>query len=842
MKITFAINYRADEGQALKLVGRATVGQSRSEDYTCLLSLNATDFWIGELDVQDETNLFEYHYCLVAQDDNDVILRQEVQNFTHRLYPNPTTKALYSQDSWLDKPKYSYLYSSAFTDVLYPTKAKAQKPKPQQKRNSDQQSLHLDVFAPFFHKDYQLYLLGESPLMGAWQKENALPFDYMGGGRWSLSIEISRSILQAKPYQNFKLVLMDKAREDIVWEEGENRTLNFAGKEAYDSLAFSALFFRLPQDLAEHNRLAGVVLPLFALRTMRDSGVGDFGSLKLALAWAKEAKMSVFQLLPINDTIFYRDWRDSYPYNAISVKALHPIYADLKALAPIKDKTLKKTFNERAKELRALESLDYPKVMAYQEAYLRQHFVEQREAIASNNAFKVFSLEQEAWLRPYTYFSVLRDREEFQGKMPKDWGRYAHYQEELFDEAFQEQYAEDLQFYAYVQFVLDQQLREARDFADECGIILKGDIPIGVAPHSVDAWAEPHLFNMTMSAGAPPDDFAEEGQNWGFPTYNWERMQEDNFAWWRSRLTCMQTYFSAYRIDHILGFFRIWGVPRSEASALMGQFMPSLPFPQDFWEEAFPNKAFEVLTQEALVPDVQQAGYYHPRIAFDKSEVYQTWTEEEQRRWQEIKQDYFYERHNHLWQETAYKRLSALIESSRMLACAEDLGMIPQTVPEVLKNLEVLSLDLERMPKTLSSSPWAKLKELPYLSLCTTSTHDMPSLRYWWQLLSQEDKQSYVQNVLNEDVAIIKNEALLFEQIIRCHLQAPSMAVVLPLMDWLSMTKLNKQKAEEEQINHPDNPNQQWSYRMPFALDTKAKAFLGWQKQIAMMIEQAGRY
>ncbi len=312
----------------------------------------------------------------------------------------------------------------------------------------------------------------------------------------------------------------------------------------YDRIALDGQVPKFPDEILERHKFAGVVIPLFALRSSQDAGIGDFGSLKLALEWAEKAKIRMLQLLPINDTTFYRDWRDSYPYNAISVKALHPIYADLNALPKIKNKELKEQFEAEIKRLRKLKALDYPAVLALKEAYLRQSYEEQKENLKNDIDFQEFYEDEQRWLKPYIAFCLLRDKL-YPQQNPTQWQAYEQYNEEAVDKLFEEFGESEWQYYAYVQYILAEQLYEARWYSSKT-VYIKGDIPIGVAPHSVDVWAEPHLFNTEMSAGAPPDTFAEEGQNWGFPTYNWAKMKEDGYAWWKDRLSYLGNFFSAY--------------------------------------------------------------------------------------------------------------------------------------------------------------------------------------------------------------------------------------------------------------------------------------------------------
>ena len=193
--------------------------------------------------------------------------------------------------------------------------------------------------------------------------------------------------------------------------------------------------------------------------------------------------------------------------------------------------------------------------------------------------------------------------------------------------------------------------------------MLKGDLPIGVNRESDDVKQKPHLFNLDMETGAPPDGFAPKGQNWGFPTYNWAAMEADGFQWWKERVSWFKKYFDALRIDHILGFFRIWEIPKGSPDANFGHYSPENP---------------------------------------------------------------------RLWEIEGRKRLQTIFGNQSLLICGEDLGMVAPCVPGVMRELGILSLEVQRMPKQ-SNRPFSDPRENPYLSVDTTGTHDMPTIRGWWE-------------------------------------------------------------------------------------------------------------
>ena len=373
-----------------------------------------------------------------------------------------------------------------------------------------------------------------------------------------------------------------------------------------------------------------------------------------------------------------------------------------------------------------------------------------------------------------------------------------------------------------MQYHLDRQLRKVRDYLHSKGVVLKGDIPIGVSPTSVDVWQNPELFVQTSSAGAPPDDFAAEGQNWGFPLYNWEEMAKDDYAWWRARFAKMADYFDAYRIDHILGFFRIWAVPQGAKNALLGAFSPSLPYlvkeissaGYEFDEESDVAKD---LNDDNVLWLASEEGYV-PRISPFETEKFKTLSKLQQQAFCRLYDNFYYYRHNAFWGMTGAERLAKLITSTEMLACGEDLGMIPRCVPQVMRDQQILSLEIERMPKEYGVRVGDVLNN-PYLSVCTTSTHDMSPLRLWWR--DEAEREYYFEKVLGlEGDAPADATAELCEQIVARHLASPSMLTVLPLQDWLSVSdELRSEDIERERINIPSDSHHYWRYRMHLSLE-----------------------
>ena len=617
----------------------------------------------------------------------------------------------------------------------------------------------------------------------------------------------------------------------------------------------------------------------------------------------------VLQLLPINDTTITHTWTDSYPYSCISVFAIHPQYADLHALPELKDAKARTEAEKTRAELNALDKIDYEKVNDFKINYLRQIFNQEGEKMMKTAEYKAFFQDTELWLVPYAQYSYLRDK-----NGTADFNQWPDHQ--VWDETERKALADpktaaykNVAFFYFVQFVLDRQMQEAHEHAKAKGVILKGDIPIGVNRNGCDVWTEPKYFNLNGQAGAPPDDFSANGQNWGFPTYNWFEMLKDGCQWWNRRFQNMARYFDAYRIDHVLGFFRIWEIPVSSVHGLLGQFAPALamsreeiesyglhfqddrftrPFITDWvLDRVFHERAGEVkekyldrldderyqmkpevdtqrkvealfadATDEkelwlrdglyALISDVlfvrdhTNPGVFHPRISAQLDFIYESLYDNDKAAFNRLYNDYFYRRNNQFWYQEAMKKLPKLVQATRMLVCAEDLGMVPDCVPWVMDELKILSLELQSMPKD-PSVKFGHLSRNPYRSVCTISSHDMPTLRMWWDENIQRTQEYYNTMLYRQGPAPHPLPGWLASDIISRHLTSPSMLCILSIQDWLATDEaLRLPNADAERINIPANPKHYWRYRMHLNIEDLAadKRFV---QSITEMISQSGR-
>ncbi|MBQ4398049.1 MAG: 4-alpha-glucanotransferase [Bacteroidales bacterium] len=616
----------------------------------------------------------------------------------------------------------------------------------------------------------ELFLTGNIPELGNWNPNKAVPMEYVGPGIWSAMVEtVCTPSLQTMEYKYFI-----RENGQIHWEDGPNRLLPEGKDRVWDWFG-----------LTERQTMRGVAVPLFSLRTENDFGIGEFADLPKLGDWCLANGLKIIQILPINDTTLHYDWRDSYPYNAISAFALNPIYLNLKQLGIKEDTAFKRARTILNKE----ESVNYPKVLKAKWKHFQTAFEQQWEALKGTAEFQQFVKENEDWLHDYAQYCAERDNN-------------------------------GTEIHLFLQYHCDKQLREAVKALHDKGLLLKGDIPIGVNPSGVDVKSHPDLFNLDVQVGAPPDDFAYEGQNWGFPSYNWEAMAKDNYAWWQRRLQVMARYFDAYRIDHILGFFRIWEIPKSTRSGLLGHFNPSLPLSvEEIEKQGFKfSKRFHTTrgVETLFIPDPIEKDKYIPRIELQRTYHYQHLKDDQKQALDRIYEDFYYHRHNEFWKQKALEKLPPLINATKMIACGEDLGMIPASVPEVMQQLGIMSLEVQRMPKVFGHQ-FVHTEDLPENCVYTTGTHDMPTLRGWLD----EDRVRTRQFFDSLDLDDRKITGKTIKKILEKHCDSPSKWNIYPLQDLLDREQKNwSPNPKEDQINVPANARNQWKWRMRMNLET----------------------
>jgi len=291
----------------------------------------------------------------------------------------------------------------------------------------------------------------------------------------------------------------------------------------------------------------GICVPLFSLHTHKSCGIGEYTDLLQLIPWCREVGFNVIQLLPLND-----NGRGTSPYNAFSANALNPIHLGFRRENPLK-------FSKR---------VDYKQVEEIKTKWLRELFRDTGQQVILSDQFQQFVADH-PWLNAYGVYKAL--------KVAHDWDDWRNWEPpyDLPDEDKILTYApkEEILFHQYVQFLCFQQLHQVKEEANRHGILLKGDIPILISPDSEEVWLHQNLFDLSVSAGAPPDMYNKDGQIWGFPLFKWDKMKANGYRWWRTRLNTASQLYDIYRIDHIVGFFRIWAVPHGNV-ALEGRYVP----------------------------------------------------------------------------------------------------------------------------------------------------------------------------------------------------------------------------------------------------------------------------
>lgn len=892
MKLTFNIDYRTNWGEALYVTADLDAFGNGNRTLAPKMQLAGDSHWQLVVEIPDNTPDFKYRYFVRHENGYE----KNEWGHGHWFHRGRSSKTYEIFDRWQDQPWDKPFYSTVFTDCVNG------RPERQDRLSVKNGILNLSVDAPMIAPGQTLAISGGCDELGNWDPAQALWMNDADFPTWSVNIEF-KNLPQSFEY---KFLIVDKKSGDVVaWEGDNNRVFNIRPTQKNEVLIVGGLRFVNPLSPW---RGAGVAIPVFSVRSTEDFGVGDFMDLKLMVDWAEKTGQNFLQILPINDTTMTGTWTDSYPYNANSTFALHPMYLRLQEMGTLNDPERRAYYDNLALELNSLAEVDYERVTKGKIEYTREIFAQNGAETIASEEFKSFVERNGYWLTPYAAFCVLRDR---MGTPDMSrWGEYAVYDEAKVAK-FVDENADDINFVYYQQFHLDKQMRHVRDYAHAHGVAIKGDIPIGISRTSVDAWLSPRLFNLDCQAGAPPDDFSVLGQNWGFPTYNWEEMNRDGFRWWKDRFRKMSEYFDAYRIDHVLGFFRIWQIPMDALHGLLGVFNPALPFsPEelrnnyDFWidvdlqttpfimewmlgdffgdktqmaKERFLddvsygryrlkpefatqrrvadyfatqekneennrlcNALLGLIDQVLFVEDPYEKGKYHPRISAQYTYTYRALNDYEKWCFDRLYNDFYYHRHNDFWYGKAMWKLPPIIDATDMLTCAEDLGMIPDCVPAVMSALEILTLDIQRMPKD-PKAEFGNTWNYPYYSVCTTSTHDMGGIRAWWE--ENHDKaQSFYNHMLHEGgQAPYFAEPWICEKIIDLHLKSPSMLCILPLQDWLSMDgNLRRQNPAEEQINVPANSRHYWRYRMHITAEDLLQKDL-FNTRLRRLIVESGR-
>lgn len=906
MKIKFSIDYRTQWGQGIYVMGSCAELGSWDEQKAVKMLPGSGEQWEVEVAIESAT---EIGYKYLIKDESNSFAGPEFGD-PRKLQLDSNFKTYVLKDFWrsVHAPE-NPLYTSPFSRAFF------ERPKSKNTANkleADANYVCLQIRAPRISKDYHLVVTGSIPALGEWDTTKAIRMSDGDFPVWQTFIKVKPGEL---PFEYKYAIYSQKEKRIVTWENRTNRYFpkyEWKAKDAGKLIVHTDEYFHYPVG---NWKAAGVAIPVFSLRTRSSAGVGEFTDIKLLVDWAVKTKMKVVQVLPVNDTVATHTWIDSYPYAAISVHALHPIYANMQAIGRLKDAKQQKTIDAEAAKLNALAEVDYEGVMNLKSRFFKLSYDENKDQFMKSKELKTFLKENESWITGYAVFSCLRDR--FKTPDFTQWGEYAQITDKRLAEIASPTKADydDIAVHYYIQYHLDKQLKEASNYARHHGVVLKGDIPIGIYRSSVDAWRNPHLYHMDSQAGAPPDDFSVSGQNWGFPTYNWEEMAKDGFAWWKERMVKMSEYFDVFRIDHILGFFRIWEIPFEYVEGLFGRFNPSLPFSydelrdrgihlnydrfckpyirrhmvydlfsghaedvfahyleeyaqgcyqfkEDFSTQRKVKNHFDRLVAEApheadflnwmrhtlyrlhgevlfMEAPMSNGQAFNPRIAFHSTYSYQELDDYTKGRLDELYNHYFYHRHNEFWRESAMRKLPMLKEATNMLICGEDLGMVPASVPGVMNELQILSLAIQRMPN--DDREFWHPSDTPYLSVTSTGSHDMSTLREWWQENRAKTQKFYNTILGHGGEAPYFCEPWVAFDVIRQHIHSPSMLAIFPIQDFLAMDgRLRRSNPEEERINVPAISQHYWRYRLHLNMEDLLEED-GFNSYLLQMIDQGGR-
>lgn len=855
---------------------------------TMQLNMHSKDNRIWTSDLKIHCALAdELEYFFVVLKNGEIIDKETPRHFHRQLIGDDSEWDFHNY--WHTFDDTSYIYSSAFNCCIFPFAGKNEK-----ELKGNNVFLKLDRFV--LPENKKLVVTGNQSVLGTWNPIKGK--EVLQESNYCFSVGFN-SLNLCFPVE-YKFVLLDRQTNQVIWEEGENRRL----EEAFSIGQKTVLEQRLPKITQGSTRVGGIMVPVFSLRSKKSWGVGDFGDLRLMIDWVSCAGLHVLQVLPLNDTTRTGSWNDSYPYNGVSAFALHPMYMDFNSLSALRDSKLMALLEKKRQGLNALPQVDYEAANKLKKEYFQAYFKENAKVFFNSREYKKFIKENKSWLLPYAYFRLLQKK--FGTSDFHQWIAFDIFDlKKLNSWAFENGYSEKIFFYCVVQFLLDKQLKAVHEYARSKGVVLKGDLPIGISRDSATAWLNRGFFNFDGQAGAPPDSFSTEGQNWGFPTYYWKKILADGGTWWKLRISKMADYFDAFRIDHVLGFFRIWEIPSDSIYGTLGHFSPALPYskkeilsygfeasPEIFAEPSFSDEELELvfgnctsqvrkfylhkdntgfwyfkkafasqrkigeaisndekkqlrkvlmkgLCNTLFIEDKKKPKYYHINIGGKASVAYLKLSETDKEAYKKLYDDFFYHRHNNLWAQEGLRRLSVM-NSTPMLVCAEDLGMVPACVHEVLDKFKILSLEVESMPKR-SEGSFSVLEHNPFLSVDTITTHDMEPMRLWWKNHPIEAKKYFQQRMDGQGVVPEKLSAELGEKIVANHLRSPSLLCIIALQDWLAMDeKLRNPNMELEQINCPADPHHYWRYRMHLNIEQLLGAN-SFNEKIKNLLKASGR-
>jgi 4-alpha-glucanotransferase len=900
-QVRFQLRYRTKYGQEILICGNHPLLGNGDPLKAVSMYYNNDDRWSLDLDFSKSepiSKAITYQYIIR---NNDESLSFDAGN-DKQIDPNDfNSGSIITIDSW-NFAGYieNVFYTEPFTNVLLKgnhTEIKTPTPK--------RVTHEFKVKTPLLIKGQTLCIVGSCKGLSKWDTNNPiLMYRKQGENYFSVGLDLTQELFPIA----YKYGIYDTiAKKFLQFEQGNNRVLYETNLPEEQTIIHDG-FLVIPEI---NWKASGVAIPVFSLKSENSFGVGEFTDIKLLVDWAVTVGMKLIQILPINDTTATYTWTDSYPYASISAFALHPMYLNLDLLAnndTAKDLNLLKSENLH---LNNLDVVDYETVNQVKLSFIKKAFQQDKLQFLKDKSFQQYFIQNSHWLEPYAVFCYLRDQ--YKTADFSQWPKYQQYNKLEVNELIKEGSTafEGIALHYFTQYHLHLQLKAATDYAHSMGIIVKGDIPIGIYRNGADAWQQPELYHMDMQAGAPPDGFAIKGQNWGFPTYNWQKMKEDGFAWWKQRFEQMNYYFDAFRIDHILGFFRIWSIPMDAVEGIMGYFVPAIPMhvnefnSKNIWfdyhrytkpfitestlwevfgydnefakkqfleedgysgyklkpefatqrlvEQYFNNlenneyhqkqkqQLFDLISNVILFEvDGSQGQQFHFRFGMESTSSFRNLDWNTQNQLKELFIQYFYKRQDDFWMQEALQKLPALKRVTNMLVCGEDLGMVPTCVPEVMRQLGLLSLEIQRMPKD-PAKEFFHPNDAPYLSVVTPSTHDMSTIRGWWE----EDRES-IQKFYNHELgqqgeAPFYCEAWINNAIVLQHLYSPAMWSIFQLQDIMGIDPaVRRENPNDERINIPANPKHYWRYRMHHSLETLL-GFEMFNQTLGKAIKASGR-
>lgn len=881
MKLQFYLRFHTRFGQSLCISGNTEELGNNDPSKALPLEYLNDEFWSGSIEIKKKEleKSIAYKYILKNEDGE---LLYEWGNDRYIDINRKDIQEIQLVDTWNHAGEYeNAFYSDAFNKVLLKaghTKGKLV---------ADKTFTHIfKVKAPLLNKHEVVCLLGSGERMGDWSEDKPILLG-RDGDWWTAKLDLSDC---GFPVAYKYGIYNTKDKNFVRYEEGNNRLLYSDAAKKKVSILHDG-FVHLANNTWKG---AGVAIPVFSLRSKNSFGVGEFADIKLLVDWANATGLRLIQLLPINDTMSNFDWTDSYPYSAVSAFALHPLYINLAKVAGKEYADQLSSLKVKQKQLNELTVVDYEEVMKFKFSVLRELYEVMGKECFESEDYKDFYRSNRHWLESFAAFCYLRDK--YGTSNFEEWKSNGVYNKAEIDKLCSPKSSafKEIGFCYFNQYHLHLQLKEAVDYAHKKRVVLKGDIPIGISRNSCDAWVSPEMYNMSWQAGAPPDDFTAVGQNWGFPTYNWKKMQEDGFAWWKQRFEQMCNYFDAFRIDHILGFFRIWSIPANAVQGIMGRFVPCLPvhinefgengiwfdyqrycrpfITDEVLQEIFGDRTenvkekflitnefggydlkleyetqkqvegyfasleeseeneilklglFDLISNVILFEeDGSQGQEFHFRISMEKTATYRHLIPHVQEKLKALYINYFYRRQDDFWFKEAMHKLPKLKAATNMLVCGEDLGMVPHCVPDVMNQLGILSLEIQRMPKD-PKKEFFHPNDAPYMSVITPSTHDMSTVRGWWEE-NREKTQHFYNHVLGQwGDAPFYCESWINRAVVLQHLYSPAMWSIFQLQDILGMSEtLRRENPHDERINNPANPKHYWQYRMHISLEELIK-------------------